>query len=144
MNSRSWHDSAAFERHRTNRDEIAGLLAHADRCLSDGAATVISAETRHAALHNAVIYLAKAALAASGCRTTESHHYWSIESLRHTVGLPEATIALLHAHRRKRHQSSYEYDGVVSNAEAMELLATAQALRATVHEWLSAHHPELS
>jgi hypothetical protein len=144
MASDAWFARPAYESHRTSRAEIAGLIAHAERCTADGAAVGISAETRHAALHNAVIYLAKAALAADGFRTTESHHYWSIESLQHTVGLGHADVAILHAHRKKRHQSSYQYDGMVSDDEVAGLLALATDLAERVRRWLAASHPELA
>ena len=144
MSSGNWHDSIAFEQHRTSRAEIAGLLAHADRCLADGSAEGISPETRHAATHNAAVYLAKAALAACGFRTTESHHYWMIESLRHTVGLPDHETKRLHAHRKKRHASSYEYDGIVSDTEVAEFLEAVRDLRSVVRGWLAAHHPDLA
>lgn len=144
MTSADWHNRAAFERHQTTQEELSGLLMHADRCLADGGVETISPETRHAALHNAVIYLARAALAASGYRTTESHHFRSIESLRHTVGLRQPEIEILQAHRKKRHHSCYDYDGIVSLQEVEALLCAAQGLRRIVRDWLARQHPGLA
>jgi hypothetical protein len=42
-----------------------------------------------------------------------------------------------------RHQSIYDRTGVVQQADADDLLATARKLDAEVRAWLEEHHPEL-
>lgn len=143
MTSPDWRVNVAYEAHQASKTEVCGLLAHAARCLADGRVDAVSAETRHAVLHGAIALLAKAALAADGLQTTESHHYWGIESLGHTVGLSAEDVSRLHAHRKKRHRAAYEYDGAVSDTEADDLLTLATAVDAKVRGWLGTEHPDL-
>ncbi len=143
MGSDRWAPSYAFDPHRTSREELAGLVAQADRLLTDAGIRGVSVETRHAVTHNAVILLAKAALAAYGYRTGENHHYNGIESLRHTIDLDDDRVERLHAHRTKRHGTSYESDALISEADAADLLELALELRSHVIAYLAQHHPEL-
>jgi len=143
MDSQDWRRSVWFEDHQTSRDEVTGLMAQAARCLADSGIAGVSPETRHAAAHNAVLYVAKAALAASGLRTTESHHYWAVESLKHTIGIADDLADELHRHRKKRHASSYEYNGMVSEQELHELVQLATELRSLVVDWLRTTHADL-
>lgn len=45
--------------------------------------------------------------------------------------------------RRKRNQVDYDVAGIVSEAEADELLRKATNFYADVERWIAAHHPAL-
>jgi len=66
-----------------------------------------------------------------------------IQSLAYTLGTDAGQIRLFDQFRKKRHVGGYERAGTVSDQEAEEMLALAQALRDDLKEWLHAHHPEL-
>jgi hypothetical protein len=129
MRSEDWAREYAFEPYQTTRRALRDLLAQADRLLADARVAAVSVPSRHALAHSAVVVLARAALASAGYRTLESHHYWAIESLRHTIGLDKSLVAVLHAHRSKRHGAVYGADVAVSEAELDDLLARASELR---------------
>jgi hypothetical protein len=143
VHSEPWPPSYAFEAHKATRSEVRGLLTQADRLLADAGVALVSAESRHALAHNAVVMLAKLALSASGWRTSESHHYWCIASLSHTVGLGEDDVEALQAHRSKRHRAAYSPEPMVSLTELADLLERAGALRTRVVAWLGAEHAGL-
>ena len=143
VDSRPWPPRYAFEEHQASHDELRGLVAQADRLLADAEVTLVSTASRHALAHNAVVILAHLALAAHGWRTTESHHYWGIGSLKHTVGLSDDEVDVLQAHRTKRHHATYSPEPMVSETEMAELLAQAKDLRVRVVGWLCDQHADL-
>ena len=85
------------------------------------------------------------ALTACGYRVSKgtSHHYYAVESLRHTLGLEEEVIRTLDSFRKKRNVADYERTGAVTAGEAAELLELAHSLREHLAEWLRKSHPNL-
>jgi hypothetical protein len=131
-------------KHQATRDEIADLLALADRDLQQCQAQGLNPDWRLAIAYNAALQCATAALAASGYRATrEAHHYRVIQSLKFTIGWRAAAVRTLDAFREKRHTAGYEHAGTVSEQEADEMVDLARKLRKDVQAWLSARHPEL-
>lgn len=131
--------------HRTSPQEIADLLAVADRDLHDCRTPGLSADWRLNIAYNAALQSATAALAASGYRAArEMHHYRVIRSLELTIGAPVDLTDRLDAFRKKRNTGGYERAGTVSDQEAEEMIALAWQLRCQVQEWLERQHPELS
>ncbi len=45
--------------------------------------------------------------------------------------------------RRKRNTTEYDRTGAATEADAVELIAFTEALRAEVLAWLKQHHPDL-
>ena len=139
-----WLARGWVAKHRPTREEIANLLALADRDLQQAQAEGLTPDWRLAIAYNAALQCATAALAAAGYRAQrEAHHYRVIQSLELTVGLGATAVSTLDAFRKKRHTAGYERAGAVSEQEADEMLRLAQHLRAEVARWLSAQHPEL-
>lgn len=62
---------------------------------------------------------------------------------RLTVGIPEKTVDLLDAVRRKRNQATYEHAGTTSAREATEYHMVVRDLRVDVVRWLKQEHPAL-
>ena len=54
------------------------------------------------------------------------------------------TASYLERCRRKRNELSYDMVGFVTDTEARELLAQAQALQKTIQQWIAKNHPHLS
>jgi len=139
-----WLARKWLTKHRATPDELADLLALADRDLQQCRAQGLNPDWRLAIAYNAALQCATAALAASGYRATrQAHHYRVIQSLKLTIGWSSAAVRTLDAFREKRHTAGYERAGAVSEQEADEMLRLARKLREDVHRWLSAEHPEL-
>ncbi len=144
MSLEDWLANGWLTRHESSQQEIADLLGVVQRDLADSQTPGLSADWRLNIAYNAALQAATAALAAEGYRAArESHHYRVIQSLAYTLGGDAGQIRLFDQFRKKRHVGGYERAGTVSDQEAEEMLALAQALRDDLKEWLHAYHPEL-
>ena len=144
MSLSDWARNEWLVEHKTSPQEIKGLLGVADRDMRDCAAKGLSDDWRLAIAYNAALQCATAALAASGYRASrESHHFRILQSLSLTIGLDNKLVGQLDAFRKKRNVSDYERAGMVSEAEADEIVCIARALRKQVEEWLRRNHPAL-
>lgn len=143
MASQDWARKYAFEARSTSRTALRELLVEADRLLADAEVTGVSVASRHALAHGAVILLARLALSAAGYRTLENHHYWALESLKHTLGLSDDEVDILHAHRNQRHNALYGSSRSVSEADLRDLRERAADLRQRVLNWLRTEHADL-
>jgi len=145
MNLPEWTTKGYFKRHRTSRKEIAELLAIADRDLADSTVTELSHDARLSFAYNAGLQLAHAALAASGLRTAakKGHHYWTIQSLSHTIEADPAIVKQLDKFRGKRNTAEYERAYAITEKEAEEMGSLARQLRILVVDWLRDRHPTL-
>jgi len=121
------------------------LLELVDRDIKDASAKSISTDWRLAIAYNAVLQCAKVGLAAAGYRPARgaAQHYYTIESMRFTIGLDEDDIRTIDAFRKKRNVSDYQRAGSVSDTETDELLTIAQAVRQKTLTWLRSKHPNL-
>lgn len=144
MTLRNWLVNRWLVEHRASPEEIADLVAVVDRDLEDAALDRLSPDWRLGISYNAVLQPAILALAAEGYRCERQRaHERAIQSLRFTVELEEAHVAVLDGVRRKRNVSNYERAGTASASEADEVFQLALDLRARVLEWLEQHHPDL-
>jgi len=141
----NWLAQGWIREHRTSPEEIASLLAVADRDLANAQIETLAAEWRLIIAYNSALRTATAALAAAGFRiyTQVSHHYYGIESLGFTIGLEARLITQFDRFRKKRNLSAYEQSGAVSEQEATEMTVLARDLRSRVQEWLTKNHPDL-
>lgn len=139
-----WLNEGRLKSHKTSRKEIEQLFAVFDRDIADAQAVGLSADRRFATAYNAALMAARAALAASGYRTSgEGGHYWTIRSLAFTLELDNKTISKLNKFRQKRNITDYEMIGMVSEQEVGEMVTLAQELREMVTVWLKENHPEM-
>lgn len=144
MSLSEWLVRAWVTEHRATREEIANLLALADRDLRECEASGLSPDWRLTIAYNAALQCATAALAAAGYRAgREAHHYRVIQSLALTVGWSHEAVGALDTFRQKRHVAGYERAGAVSEREAEEMITLALRLREDVQTWLEAQHPGL-
>jgi hypothetical protein len=133
-----------LQRHETSPQEIAELLAIADRDIGQSQTPGLSPEWRLSIAYNAALQLATAALAAAGYRAErQNKHQRTIECLAFTVRLERRAIDFLDLCRRKRHSNVYDQVGAVSEQEADEMIAFTKTLREQVVTWLHNNHPAL-
>ena len=144
MSLADWLRNGWLVEHKSSPQEIAELLAIADRDLRECQASVLSPDWRLAIAYNSALQAATAALAAAGYRATrDGHHYRIIQSLAYTIGAEADLIAKIDGFRKKRNISDYERSGSVSIQEAGEMFVLARELRRTVAGWLKKNHSEL-
>ena len=144
MSLQNWFNNGWLTEHRTSSQEIADLLAVANRDLSDCRTSGLSPDWQLNIAYNAALQTATAALAASGYHAVrEAHHYRVIQSLAHTIKADAGLIALFDQFRKKRNISGYDHAGMISDQEAKEMLNLASRLRQKVEEWLYENHPDL-
>ena len=144
MNLQDWLNEGRLKTHKTSRKETEQLFAVFERDMADAQAETLSADRRFTTAYNAALMVARAALAASGYRTSgEGNHYWTIQSLAFTLKPDAKTIRIFNKFRQKRNISDYEMIGMISDQEVSEMISLAQELRDMVTEWLKKNHPEL-
>ena len=132
--------------HAATREEIAKLLAAAERNLRDAARIANSDGTRYICAYTAIIQSAQAALFANGWRPSTSepgHHMTMVQALVHTIGIENRRIPVLDTLRRKRHAVDYLGEDP-DPSEADQAIAAGAALLADVRAWIAANRPELT
>ena len=108
MTLENWRLNGWLAAHRTSPQEIADLLAVADRDLQDCKVSGLSADWRLNIAYNAALQSATAALAACGYRAVrEAHHFRVIQSLGYTIDLPPAVVTQFDFFRKKRNIGGY-------------------------------------
>ena len=144
MSLKDWQLNGWLIAHKTSPQEIADLLAVADRDLNDCKASGLSADWRLNIAYNAALQAATAALAACGYRAVrEAHHYHVIQSLVYTIDLSPSVVTQFDAFRKKRNIGGYERAGMTSDQEADEMFSLAKNIREKVENWLHRNYPEL-
>jgi len=144
MSLNDWHKAGWLTKHPTSKQEIADLLAVADRDVTDCQVTGLSPDWQLNIAYNAALQVATAALAAAGYRAgREAHHYRVIQSLAFTLGSENALVIQFEQFRKKRNIGGYERAGTISDQEAREMIALAKRLRGEVQAWLKTNHPKL-
>jgi len=109
-----WLNEGRLRSHKTSQKEIEQLFAVFRRDMADAQAEALSTDRRFTTAYNAALMVARAALAASGYRTSgEGNHYWTIQSLVLTMQLDDKTIKKFNKFRQKRNISDYEMIGMV-------------------------------
>ena len=139
-----WAQSGWLRTHEPSRQEIAEILAVADRDLADSGIKALSTDARFSLAYSAALQSAVAALAAAGYRAgRQSHHHYVMQSLAHTIKADARSVAQFDAFRKKRNIAGYERVGAVSEQEAEEMRELARQLRERVEEWIRAEHADL-
>ena len=105
----------------------------------------LSADWRFGIAYNAALKLCTILLYAEGYRSEKNlQHYRTIQAVPLIMGSGrQADADYLNACRAKRNKAEYDRIGVVSNAEAEELIEFVREFREAVLGWLHGKHPEL-
>jgi hypothetical protein len=144
MSSKEWKDKKRFEPIHHGSDFISGLLELADRDLKESRVTGRGDDWRFNIAYSSAQNSARAALAAEGYRAIgKAAHFWTLRSLKHTIGAPEDVIDKLDKFRKKRNQATYEHAGLVTETEVDEMIALAEWLLEKVTTWIKQVHPDL-
>ena len=100
---------------------------------------------RFVAAYNAALQAATIALHASGYEAAKGGgaHYYTIESLKHTIAVGDDVVNALQAFKAKRGGSVYEATGIASTTEVEELRDLANELCNRVRQWLTTSQPSL-
>jgi hypothetical protein len=130
--------------HETSRQEIAELLAVADRNLADSRVAGLSADGRFYFSYSAALQVATAALAATGYRASrEAHHFRTLQTLAYTIDADASLIEQMDHFRKKRNVAGYERAGTISDTEAKEMTDIAEQLLHALRARLRKLHPKL-
>jgi hypothetical protein len=144
MSLEDWLNEGHLKSHQPGREEIRQLFIVFERDMADARVKGLSIERQFESAYNAALMMARAALAASGYRTSgEGNHYWTIQSLSFTLGIDSKTINTFNKFRQKRNISNYEMSGMVSEQETNEVKALSKELHTTVTQWLKENNPKL-
>jgi hypothetical protein len=130
--------------HVTSHRELEGLRAVVERDLKDARVFGLSTDRQFATAYNAVLQLAKMAIACAGYRVVGAgHHRTTFEAIELALGARVATLAsYFDTCRRKRNILDYDNAHVVTETEAKELLQKADEFHTLIEQWIAHHHPQ--
>lgn len=144
MSLKTWLSNGWLVEHETDSEEIADLLAIAERDLRSCGAEGLDTDNKFSIAYNAALQIATAALAAAGFRASrDAHHYRVIHSLEYTIGVDGIHIDLFDKLRKKRNIGDYIKAGQISGQEVCEMIALAEDMRNKLLEWLRNNYPNL-
>jgi hypothetical protein len=134
------------QRHTPSRHELDGLRAVVARDLRDAEVPGLSTDRRFATTYNAVLQLAKMAIACAGYRVVgQGHHATTFEVVELAMGRRMAPLAgYFETCRRKRNMLDYDMADVATETEVRELLEQAQAFRQLVERWMAQQYPQFT
>lgn len=145
MSLQGWYESGWLRQHQTSQEEIGNLLGIVFRDLEDAQGKDLSSDWQFGIAYNAALKLCTCLLYAEGFRTEKNlAHYRTLQALYVVLGdeyRKDATY--LDACRMKRNTLEYDMAGVVTQADADELMVFVNELRGTVIEWFQQYHPAL-
>ena len=145
----TWKRLAADDRvepHVTTKQELDDLRGAVGRNLQDAALHGLSVDNKFGLAYEAVLLLAKMAIACAGYRTKgRGGHHTTFVALKLAMGPGVSKMAdYFDRCRRKRNDLSYDSAGIVSATEAEELMKQSKAFRTTVETWIIKNHPKLA
>ena len=144
MNLTELLNAGRLRKHSTSAQEIANLLATAERDLADARVEQVSLDGRFARAYNAALSLATIPLYCAGCRTARYHHLTTFDVLPVVMGKQMQELAdYFQTCRAKRHRLQYDRAGEVSERNLHELIESIESFMEQVEQWLKANHPEL-
>jgi len=144
MSLEQWARNGWLRKHKTSAREVADLLAIVDRDLKE-AERAISNDWKFGIAYNAALKLCTILLNASGYRPDRLQaHFRTLQSLPLILGSQRKSDAdYRDACRKTRNTAEYESVGIVTDAEAKELIDFTKRLRKDVIVWLRENHSNL-
>ena len=145
MSWKSLQSQGKVDPHVTSKAELDDLRAVVERNLDDASIQELSDDNRFGIAYQAALLSAKMAIACAGYRVKgQGAHQTTFQALKLAMGSSVNAMAdYLDRCRRKRNEMTYDSEGVVSSADATELLAKAKEFNETVEAWIAKHHPKL-
>jgi hypothetical protein len=147
MSWQQWLTAHRVQRHTPSRYELDGLRAVVACDLSDAQVPGLSAHRQFAtAYNNAVLQLAKMAIACAGYRVVgQDNHVSTFEAVKLAMGHRVAWLAnYFETCRRKRNRLDDDMANVATDTEVRELLEKAHAFRQLVKPWMAQQYPQFT
>jgi hypothetical protein len=134
------------QRHTTSRQELDGLRAVVARDLGDAQVPGLSTDRQFATAYNAVLQLAKMAIACAGYRVVgQGHHVTTFEAVELAMGRSVASlVSYFETCRRKRNMLDYDTANVATETEVRELVEKAHAFRQLVEQRIAQQYPQFT
>ena len=108
MSLESYLNNGWIRKHESSVDEIAKLMAIADRDIEQSQIPGLGPEWRFDIAYNSTLQSAVAALAVAGFQAErQNKHMRTLECLHYTIGIAREGVDFLDACRRKRHIAVY-------------------------------------
>lgn len=145
MSLDGWLSEGRIKKHHPTTKEIAGLLQLVERDLSDALTSSLSSDRRFSTGYNAILQLSTVVVRAAGYRTGGPAHHWvTFQLLPEILGRDEQERTdYFDSCRTKRNTADYDYAGMISETEVVEILREADLFKSHVLAWLRANHPTL-
>jgi uncharacterized protein (UPF0332 family) len=144
MSWKSLQNQGRVDPHVTSKAELDDLRAVVERNLDDASIQELSDDNRFGIAYQAALLSAKMAIACAGYRVKgQGAHQTTFQALKLAMGSAVNAMAdYLDRCRRKRNEMTYDSEGVVSSADAEELLGKAKSFHQIVEAWIAKHHPK--
>lgn len=145
MDFKRWLAEGQLRAHKTNRDEIQGLLELVRRDLKDAAVPALSIDRRFLIAYEAALTLATIPLYCAGYETYGKGHHWlTFRLLLEVMGGEYSDLAQYFDQcRTKRNVGTYDRGGQISQSEVDELIEEVETFQDLVVDWLIQNHPNL-
>lgn len=144
MSLKAWSEAGWIRETPVDPELIGKLLARARDNLQKSQLEGLGADWQLIIAYTAILNAASAALMAAGYRADrDQHHYRTLQSLEHTIGLEASILSQLDWFRKKRHTSTYDTAGSVSDQEVQEITSRATSIVDAVICWMKTAHPDV-
>ncbi|NOQ23349.1 MAG: HEPN domain-containing protein [Candidatus Aegiribacteria sp.] len=139
MSLEKWAENGWLKTAEPDGGDIESLLSVAVRNIRDSRVKGLSDDSVFMLAYQAILSCACALLLTKGFRpASKGQHYYSIESLRETLGNDEQ-VDVLQQIRNKRNIIQYEQAGIVSPSEALRILELTDEIFTSTKEILRSH-----
>jgi hypothetical protein len=145
MDFKCWLAEGQLRGHKTNREEIQGLLEIVRRDLNDAAVPDLSLDRRFLIAYEGALTLATIPLYCAGYETYGKGHHWlTFRLLPEAMGEEHGDLAQYFDQCRiKRNVGTYDRGGQISQSEVDELIGEVTVFQNSVMDWMKQHHPDL-
>lgn len=145
MDFKRWLAEDRLRNHKTNKEEIRGLLDIVQRDLNDASVPELSTDRRFLIAYEGALTLATIPLHCAGYETRGKGHHWlTFRLLPEIMGLEYSDLSQYFDQcRTKRNVGTYDRGGQISQSEVDELLAEVVTFHEDVVGWLKRNHSGL-
>lgn len=145
MDFKRWLAEERLRTHKTNDEEIRGLLDIVRRDLNDASVPDLSTDRRFLIAYEGALALATIPLYCAGYETYGKGHHWlTFRLLPEVMGGEYSDLAQYFDQcRTKRNVGTYDRGGQISQSEVDELLVEVVSFQEDVVDWLKVNHSDL-
>ena len=144
MSLKDWLDNAWLKSHKTDKAEIANLLALAEHDLADAKTQGLSPDWKFGIAYNAALKLCTIALYTQGYRPENAlAHFRTIAALKEISPRHwDRHANYLNACRMKRNTLEYERTDTITTDEAIQLIDFTSSFLAEIKKYLELQFPQ--